>query len=215
MQCNVILNKEGNYMNYTAQLSGKIPEKLSNITITQSDALAGDNDVEKLNIVFISEADVVGSTQKISTMNVKDVIPVLYTPSNLDPYYYNTNDIASVYSNKPKIHEAHIPYLHGQLINHGLLPFNVYNTLDQQLELDNQQISDNDTNVVSSNNAASLINNVARVLVNSTDNNLILLGYQVATSGTVHVTTLSSYSFSGGESTPVEDWRLGVTALSV
>lgn len=195
-------------MNYTAHLSGKVPQTLTINEINSTQALAGTGEVTGLNLIFISEARTVSDTQRVSAMNVNGVIPVLYTPSNTpsQDYYYaeDNTDISSTYGSYHKIHEAHIPYLHGQLINHGLLPFNVYKTIDQQLDINNSNGERNDSEVVSSWNARNLINNVGRVLTFTSDRHLVLLGYKV-TEDTLETEVLSECQFTD-DSDPINDW---------
>lgn len=203
-------------MDYKAQLTGKTPIELSlTPPITQSQVLGNNGnpvgEIAKLNFLYINNNETGTGSQQVSTMNVTGVIPVLYTPNSDDEFYYTNTDITTDYVAYPKIHEAHIPYLHGQLINHGTLPFNVYHTV-ADLNLD----PNDDTNVVSALDASDLINNVARVLVTDTDNNISLLGYNIQSNNNnpqVEVVTLSTFKFNDDASTPVNDWAIPVNAL--
>lgn len=193
-------------MDYTAQLTGKCPSELDLGNITQTEVRGGTGKVTNLNMIFISDDISVGS-QRVKFMNVNDIIPVMYKPgadqSIPDSFYYlqNGSDISATYSLKPKINEAHIPYIHAGLVDHGKLPYQVFNTISNT-DIDDSQ------KVVSALDAESLVNNVGRVLAIDSQEMIYLYGFHVDENSNVEINALSGFRFKEDSSSdPMDNWR--------
>lgn len=109
------------------------------------------------------------SSRRVETIKATDFIPLMGEVSNspANSHYYNDSDwkVSAKYNANKKVSEANMPYIHGELINAGTVPFDVLPT-------------DGDTDtVLSQQRAAKQISMLGRAITLDSSGNLVLFGY--------------------------------------